>query len=108
MSTANPNLDGKPTAPAAFAPAAGSAPTGLQFALCALAAFRHRHVWKPRGSRKGSLVRNRVKDLSRSGENRDACKVWIADARRAGFQGSIIAQVMAQNDKVSESAREQP
>lgn len=71
--------------------------TGLECALCALASFRHRHLWRERGSRKGVLVRNRIKDLSRSGVNRQACKMWIADARRAGFRGSIIAQVTGQN-----------
>lgn len=80
------------------AAAPGSTPlTGLEYALCALSFFRGRHVWKERGSRRGLLVQNRIKDLSRSGKMKRASRAFVRRARVAGFRGSIILQVMSPN-----------
>lgn len=67
--------------------------SGLEYALCALSFYRGRHIWKERGSRRGALVQNRVKDLSASGNNRRACRTFIRKARAVGFRGSILAKL---------------
>ena len=70
------------------------APTGLAYALCALSHYRHRHVYKEAGTRKGFMRNHRIKDLSRSGEQRWACRQAIRDARALGFRGSAVRQVL--------------
>lgn len=75
----------------------GSVIPGMSEALCALSFFRGRHRWKERGSRNGMLVKNRIKDLSQSSRQRDACRAFIAKARALNFRGSILDRVMGPN-----------
>lgn len=91
-----------PLPPEAFEEPARS--RGLELALCALSMFRHRHVYKDKGSRRGALVKNRIKDLSASGTFKQRCREYIEAARAEGWRGSIRKAVC--NDEVSHGSAE--
>lgn len=72
--------------------------TGLQYALCALSFFRHRHDRRPRFKRPKRSWNIR-QTTSQASEYRSIARDFIGQARAAGFRGSVIQQVMAAQGK---------
>lgn len=74
---------------------------GLQEALCALSAFRHRHDRYHNPRRRGVLVRRHRGHICNSQDAATVawCRLLIADARRAGFRGSIRSLFLPAQEK---------